>query len=195
MIQVFLDQFGATAGVDKVVKTGAGDFHILEQAEDAGDFTGIALVDGEAQPHLEALGLTVGDAFKGFFKRPRHCAKLVVHGLHAVQRNAHVRKAHFLEFAGFFLGNERAVGRDNRAHAARGGVAGKLHQILAHQRLAARKQHDRRTVGGQIINHGLGLCGVDVVRAVHFNGVGVAMHALEVATLGHVPDHNGLFIF
>ena len=74
-------------------------------------------------------------------------------------------------------------------------MAGKLNQIFAHQRFAAREQHDRRTVGGQIINHGLGLCGVDIVRTVNFNGVGVAVHALEIATLGHVPDHNGLFIF
>ena len=74
-------------------------------------------------------------------------------------------------------------------------MAGKFHQILAHQRFAAGEQHDRRAVGRQIIDHGFCLSGIDVVRTVNFNGVGVAMHALEVAALGHVPDHNGLLIF
>ena len=195
VIQIFLDQFGTTARVHQVIEAGAGYFQILEQAEDTGNFRHVALVDGKAQAHFEAFGLTVGNAFERFFESTGHAAKLVVHCFHAVQRNANVGKSHFLEFAGLFLGNERAVGGNNRAHALGGGVTGKFHQILAHQRFAAREQHDRRAVGRQIIDHGLGLLGIDIVRAVNLNGVGVAMHAFEVAALGHVPDHNGLLIF
>ena len=117
-----------------------------------------------------------------------------MHGLHAVQRNAHIGKPYGLEFAGLGLGDERAVGGDDRPHALGRGVAGQLHQVFAHQGLTAGKKHDRRAVGGQIVDHGLGLGGADLVLAVHGHGLGIAVHALEVAALGHVPDHNGFFI-
>ena len=113
---------------------------------------------------------------------------------HAVQGNAHVGKPHLLELAGLFLGDEGAVGGNDRTHALGRGMAGQFHQVLAHQGLAAREEHDRRAVGGQVVDHGLGLFGADVVGAVHGHGLGVAVHALQVAALGHVPDHHGLLV-
>ena len=49
-------------------------------------------------------------------------------------------------------------------------------------------------VVGQVVDHGLGLFGADVVGAVHGHGLGVAVHAFQVAALGHVPDHHGLLV-
>ena len=73
-------------------------------------------------------------------------------------------------------------------------MAGQFHQVLAHQRLTAGEEHDRRAVGGQIVDHGLGLFGGNVVRAVNGYGLRVAVHALEVAALGHVPHDHGLLV-
>ena len=194
VIQVFLDELGAAARVHQVVETGAGHFQVGQQAEDAGDLAHVPLVDGEAQAHLQAFGLAVGHAFQGLAEGTGHAAETVVHFFHAVQGDAHVGEAHALEFTGLFLGDEGAVGGDDGAHALGGGMAGQFHQVLAHQGLAAREEHDRRAVGGQVVDHGLGLFGADVVGAVHGHGLGVAMHALQVAALGHVPDHHGLLV-
>ena len=125
---------------------------------------------------------------------PGHAPELVVDFFAAVQGDAHVGKAHFLEFLGFFRGDEAAVGGDDRAHALLGGVLGQLGQVLAHQGLAAGKEHDRRAEVRQVLYHDLGLLGADVVLALFVHGLGVAVHAFEVAALGHVPDDDGLLV-
>lgn len=119
---------------------------------------------------------------------------MVVHVFHAVQGNAHVGEAHFFEFARLLGRDQGAVGGDHRAHALAGRMAGQLHQILAHQGFAAGKKHHRRAEGRQVVDHGLGLFGIDIIRAVHFHGMGIAVHALEVAALGHVPDNDRFLV-
>jgi hypothetical protein len=78
-----------------------------------------------------------------FFEGAGNGAELVVDLLAAIDGDAHVGQADLLELARLLLGDERAVGADDRAHPLAGRVAGKLDQILAHQGFAAGKQHDR----------------------------------------------------
>ena len=113
----------------------------------------------------------------------------------AVQRDAHIGQVDGLELAGLFLGDQGAVGRDDRTHPLFGGVAGEFRQILTHQRLAAGEQHDRSAVCGEIGDDGLALFRGDFILAVRIDGLSVTVHALEVAAAGHVPDHHRLLVF
>ncbi len=194
VVQVFLDQFGAAAGVHQVVEADARHFKVAQQLEQLGHLALVALVDGEAQAHLQPFGLAILDAFQRAAERAGHGAEPVVHLFAAVQRNADVGQAHFLQFAGLLLGDQGAVGGDDRPHAARGGVLGQFHQVLAHQRFAAGKEHHRRAVGGEIVDDGLALFGGDFVLAVGVDGLGVTVHALQIATAGHVPDHHRFLV-
>ena len=73
-------------------------------------------------------------------------------------------------------------------------MAGQFHKVLAHQRLAAGEEHHRRAVGRQIVDHFLGLFGGNLIAAILFHGLRIAMHALEIATAGHVPDHDWFLV-
>ena len=195
VVEVFLDHFGAAAGVYEVVEADARHFEFAQQLEDFGDFNHVALIDGEAQADLEALGLAVFEALKRLLEGVRHTAELVVDFFGAVQRDAHIGQIDRLEFAGLFLGDQGAVGRDDRAHPLFGGVAGEFRQILTDQRFAAGEQHDRSSVCGKIGDDGLALFRGDFILAVRIDGLSVTVHALEVAAAGHVPDHHRLLVF
>ena len=195
VVEVFLDHFGAAARVDEVVEADARHFEFAQQLEDLGDFDHVALVDGEAQADLEALGLAVFKALQRLLEGVGHAAELVVDLFRAVQRDADVGKIDGLEFAGLFLGDQGAVGGDDRAHALFGGVAREFGQILTDQRFAAGEQHDGSAVGGEIGDDGLALFRGDFVLPLGIDGLRVAVHALEVTTAGHVPDHHRLLVF
>ena len=195
VIQVFLDQLGASSGIDQVVKTDARHFKLFDQVEQVGDFRGVAFVDGEAQANLEAFGLTVLHAFEGHLVGAGHGPEFVVDFFGSVQGNADIGQADFLQLSGLGLGDEGAVGGDDRAHAFGRGVFGQLDQIFADQGLAAGKEHDRRAELGQVVDDGLGLIrGDGVLVFARLHGVGVTVHAFQVAPLGHVPDHHGFFV-
>ena len=194
MGKVFLDQLGTAPGVDQVVETDARDFQILEHLEEGGDFLGVALVDGEAQSHLEPFGLTVFNALDGFFICSGNASEAVMDFFAAVHGDAHVGQADFLEFLGFFTGDERAVGGNDGPHSFVRGVVGEFHQVLAHQGFAAGKEHDRSAVPGQIVDDGLGLGRGNFVFSFRIDGLGVTVHATQVAATGHVPDHHRLLV-
>ena len=117
-----------------------------------------------------------------------------MHFLKAIKGNAHIGKAHLAQLLGLCGGDKRTVGGNDSAHAPGLGVLCKLHEVLAHHGLAAGKEHDRTAVGSQIVDHGLGLFCGNVVLALQADSLGVAVHAAQVAALGHVPDHNGLLV-
>ena len=125
-------------------------------------------------------------------RRPAfHAAEMVVNLFAAVKRNADVGKADFLELSGHGTVDEGTVGGDDGAHALRGGVAGQFGHVLADGGFAAGEEHDRRAVGGEVVNHDLGLLGGNGVDALVGFGLGIAVRAFEVAAARHVPyDHR-----
>ena len=194
VIQVFLDQLGAPARVDQMVKAHAGDVPIAQYVENFGYFCGIAFVDGEAQADLDALFLTVFQAFKGAAVRALDAPETVVHVFAAVQGHSHVRQAHAFERLGHVAVNQGAVGGDDRPHAFGRGVFGQFGQVLADQGFPAGKQHDRRAEGRQIVDHDLGAIGGNGVFALFAQGFGVTMHAFKITPAGHVPDDHRFFV-
>ena len=131
MVQVFVDEFGAAAGVHEMVEADAGDLAFAEDLEDLGHFNGVTLVDGEAQADLDAFFAAVFETFEGAAERALHSTEVVMHLFAAIEGNAHVGEAHVLEHLGHVAVDESTVGGDNGAHALGGSVAGQLGQVLA----------------------------------------------------------------
>ena len=90
--------------------------------------------------------------------------------------------------------DQGAVGGDDGAHALSDGIGGQFRQVLAHQRLASGKEHHRNAEGGQVVDQGLALRGGQFVRAGFVPGMGVAVHAAQVAAAGDVPDHHRFLV-
>ena len=194
MIQVFVDEFRAAAGVHQVVETHAGNVALAQNIKNFGNFHGIALVDGEAQTDLDAFFAAVVQTFESTAEGTLHPAEMIVHLFAAVEGNAHIGKPHGLEFLGHGAVDEGAVGGDDGAHTLRGGIARQFRQILADGGFAAGKEHDRRAVGGEIVDHDLGLLRGDGVHPLVRFRLSVAVHAFKVAAARHVPDHHGLLV-
>ena len=68
-------------------------------------------------------------------------------------------------------------------------------QVRVHQRFAAGKQHHRDLEGLQVIQQGQALGQRQLIVRCRRRGLGVAVHAFEVAAAGDVPDHHRPFVF
>ena len=95
VIQVFLYQFGAASGVDKVIEAHARNVPFAQNIEDFGNFHCVALVDGEAQADLDAFFLAIFKPFQGAAVGTGYAPEAIVDFFAAVERDAHIREADF----------------------------------------------------------------------------------------------------
>jgi len=111
-----------------------------------------------------------------------------------VQADAHVRKAHLVETPGGLRSDEGAVGGQNHPHASVPRVSRQIQHVRPGQRLSAGEKEHGGAEPRQIVDEfqsflagKLALCGMLV-------GLGVAVHAVEVAAPGDVPHHHGFLV-
>jgi hypothetical protein len=176
-----------------VIEAHPRDVHLLDEVEDMGDLLDVEAIDGKAQTDLDAGGLAVADAVQSGAEGPGHGSEAVVHLLHSVQADSHVGQPDLFQSLGDGRGDQGAVGGDDGTHALGDGIGGELRQVPARQRLASGKEHHRNAECSQIVEQDTTLFGGELVRADLLFGVGVAMHAAQVAATGDVPnDHRFL---
>ncbi len=114
---------------------------------------------------------------------------------HAVEADADVGQTDIFECPGHGGGDQGAVGGNDGPHALGDRIFGQFRQVRPHQGLAAGKQHDRDAESRQIIDQRLALGGGQFIVEDLVLGLGIAVHAFEVAAPGDVPDNNRLFVF
>ena len=139
-------------------------------------------------PHFTAELEPAHRLFKGAF----HSAELVMNGADAVQGNAHVRHAQFLEPRGGLRRDAGAVRGNGHFQPFSSGPFQQLHEARVHQRFPAGEQQGVHLVVRQIVNDRAALVPIQLPFKFPGGGVRIAMHALEVAGARDVPDHNGL---
>ena len=114
-----------------------------QQVEDRPHLIGVSLVDGEAQPDLDARLPAVADPLQGLVKGPLHPPEAVVDLFQPVQADPHIGETDALKIPGLLPGDQGPVGGDHRPHPLGYRVLGQLRQVRPHQRLAAGKEHHR----------------------------------------------------
>ena len=162
----------------------------LDEIEDIVQLLNVVVVDGEAQSHALTDGDTVLNALHGLFISTIHAAELVVDILEAVKGNAHIAHADILDALCHFPGNQRAIGRQGGTYPLLLGILGQLEKVRANQRLTAGKQQYRHMKISQIIYEFLGFFRGEFIFVLLRIGLHIAVHTLQVAGLGRVPDHN-----
>ena len=112
-------------------------------------------------------------------------------GVRPVQADGHARNAGCLEsFDGFGRQQRRGAGGDVGAQADLHRVADQVEQVGPLQRIAAREHHQRLAERADFVQQAVSLFGGQLVRVPLGLGRGPAMHARQVAGLGHFPDHQ-----
>ena len=194
MVEVLIHERAPPPRVHEVVEAGALHAFRLHDVEHVAYLAPVALVDGHAQAHLDARRLRVAHALDGAVEAAGQAAELVVRLARAIERHAHVRKPHVGEARRQLRRDERAVRRQDHAHAAIFRVLHELDHVLAHARLPSREQQHGRAERGQVVDHGLRLAGRHLALVALALGSRVAVHAAQVARLRAVPHHDGFLV-
>ncbi len=192
--QVFLNEMASPARIDEVVEADAGDPLLFEEVEDAADVLDIAAVHGEAQAHLDPAPQAGADAGEGQVKGARDAAEAVVGLLESVEADADVGEVDLLEPGRHLVPDQGAVGGDDGAQVAGAGVGNELEDVGAHQGFAAGEEDDRHAEVGEVIDQAHAFLGREFAGVVDVPGVGIAVHAAQVAAAPHVPDDHGLLV-
>ena len=125
-------------------------------------------------------------------KRTFHTAEFVMNGANAVQGNAYVRHAQFLEPRCSFRRNTGAVCGNGHLQPFSGGTFQQFHKARMHQRLPSGKKEGIHLVVRQIINDRATLVPIQLSLKFPGRGVCITMHAFEIAGTRNIPHHNGL---
>src|SRR5690554_4245198 len=126
----------------------------------------------------------------GFPEGTFFLAEFVVGGLQTVNADAHVVVAYGFDLADVFFGDQGAVGRKAHVKAHFLGPVGNLVNVRAHQRLTARQDQYRNTVGFEVVHHGVDFFSAQFTLEVDIGRDRVAVFAGEVAAADEVPDHH-----
>jgi hypothetical protein len=117
-------------------------------------------------------------------------AHVIVAFLGAVDRDAAVGHADFLQLLRFLFRDENAVRGEGDADAFLRGVVRELEDVRPDQRLTARHQQRRHLELGEIVDHRLRFLGRHLAGERFLLRRGVAVDAFEVAGLRGVPDDD-----
>ena len=192
--KILPDQLRSASGVNQVVETAARDVLGFEKVEDRRNVRRVVPVDREAHADLDPQIPADPDPPHRRCEGPGHPPEAVMRRLGAVQAHADVGEADLPEDPGLPFADQRSVRRDDRPHPALHGKPRQLRQVGPHQRLAARKQKDRRAEARQIRDHRFRLFGRQFIRIKAILGTRVAVDAFQVAPPSHVPDDNRLLV-
>ena len=144
-------------------------------------------VNLERQAHLAA---SAHAGHRGVPRALEAAERIVLGAVEAVEADAHGAGAALLEAAGHFGRDEGAVGAEHRAQALARRIGHEVVNVGAHERLAAREDHDLETGSGDLVDKRAGLVGRELVGARVGARVLVAMLAGEVALVGGHPGHD-----
>ena len=115
-----------------------------------------------------------------------------MNGANAVQGNAYVRHAQFLEPRCSFRRNTGAVCGNGHLQPFSSGTFQQFHKARMHQRLPSGKKEGIHLVVRQIINDRATLVPIQLSLKFPGRGVCITMHAFEIAGTRNIPHHNGL---
>ena len=188
---VFCDLCAPACG-DEVVETCPFDSAGPEEFENGFELAHVCTGECEPQARAEADVLAVSYAGDGFVECAVDAAEGVVEPAYAVQTDADVADAEFVQSVGEALGYECAVCGNDGPYSFVGGVCDEVEQVFSHERFAAGKEDCRYAESGEVVNDGDGLVGGKFRLAGRRAGAVVAVGAFEIAGAGDVPDDDGL---
>ena len=150
----------------------------------------IAACEREAQTNLLVDGAAVAHPAH----RPVECAFLaaeyIVGLANAIERNADVGGAEFLEFPrGGFI-QQRAVRREGQAEPLADRVAHQVEQIRSGEWFASGKQDGRHLERREVVDHSQGFVVSQFAGILLRVAVRVTVHAPQVAGAGNVPHDD-----
>jgi len=190
--EVLFHELFRPAGVHEVVEADPWYAFVFHEIEDAGDLVHVALVHGEAKPHLDPLVHGIVDALQGVPECAFHPAELVVDRFHAVEAHPDVGEPEVGKTHGHVLRDERAVRRDDRAPPGLHRVLYEHGEVFSQCGLAAGEEDDRRTVLRELLDEVEALLRRQLPRGLTFRCI--AVHAAQVAGARGIPDHDGLLV-
>jgi hypothetical protein len=117
-----------------------------------------------------------------------------VNAADAVEADTDVREPSGDDASGGVAVDARPVGREDAAQSTVARVGNELEEVGSHQGLAAGEQHRGHTVGGEVVQQGSPRSRRQLVLVLSVLGIRVAVHAVQVAAAGDVPDDDRLLV-
>ena len=187
---IALSQVVSPAGVGQVIETNTVYALLLRQGEDPGDLIAVQPGDGHPERYPLPHGNAVADTLQRRLERSLFAPEEVVRVADAIKADPHLSEALAAHGGGHLLSYQGAVGGHYYPEALPGGELGKLEEVGSHHWLTTGEEDNRNAERGQLADQGLAFIGGHLCISASPTGVGIAVHAIEVAFPGTVPHHH-----
>ena len=178
----------AAPACDQVADVEDATVQILGDLDHVEDRIPVIDRDGRLEHHADVIGAQDAHGVHDLVIGARHLGQLVVVLARTVQRRCDPLHAVLFESQRVILVDQCAVGRDRRVDAALMDALQDLPEVLAQHRLATRKKDDRAARRVHAVDQLDSLLIAELVRQDVRVGRHVAVAALQVATIGDIPN-------